>query len=257
MIAAHEAIRSSLLSAGIPAELVDELLESFEDAKRRFYRNDLRPSAVEGGRFSEAAFRILQWATQGGKYTPIGRSLPRVDQLLVTLANVPGSNESVRLHIPRTLRLVYDIRNTRDAAHLADGIDPNLQDATLVIGNMDWAMAELIRLYHHATPNQAQRLIDDLVTKEVPVIQEINGFPLILRELAAGEFCLVHLYHRGSEGATVNELSGWTKPSMRRNLPRTLGSLRDKHLVHIDGDRIFVTILGERSVETRGLVEPA
>ena len=41
--------------------------------------------------------------------------------------------DSVRLHIPRALGLVYGIRNKRDAAHLADGIDPSLQDANVVV----------------------------------------------------------------------------------------------------------------------------
>ena len=30
------------------------------------------------------------------------------------------------------LRVVYDIPNKRDAAHLTDGIDPNVQDVTIV-----------------------------------------------------------------------------------------------------------------------------
>jgi len=44
----------------VPTELLDEVLDAFKEAKRRFYRDDLRPSAIEGGRFSEAVFRILQ-----------------------------------------------------------------------------------------------------------------------------------------------------------------------------------------------------
>ncbi len=240
----------------MPEELADELLDSFEEAKRRFFRNDLRPSAVEGGRFSEAVFRVLQWATNG-KYTPLGRSLPKVDQLLATFANAIGHSDSLRLHIPRTLRLIYDIRNKRDAAHLSDGIDPNLQDATLVVRNMDWVMAECIRLYHHVTPDEAQHLIEDLVTKEVPVIQEFNGYPRILRDLSAGDHCLVLLYRCGAEGASFTTLSDWIKPEMRRNIRRTVQTLSRKHLAHIDGDHVYITIPGERAVETRGLVEPA
>jgi hypothetical protein len=45
---------------------------------------------------------------------------------------IGSAPDSIRLHIPRTFRVIYDIRNKRDAAHLGDGIDPNLQDSTLV-----------------------------------------------------------------------------------------------------------------------------
>src|SRR4051812_26070022 len=128
-------VRAGFLANGVPTALVDELLDSYEEAKRRYFLGDHRPNAVEGGRFSEAAFRVMQHSG-GLAVTPIGKSLPRVDHLVAQLEKLPGTTapDAVRIHIPRTLRLIYDIRNKRDAAHLADGIDPNLQDATLIVG---------------------------------------------------------------------------------------------------------------------------
>jgi len=158
------AVRDGFVAAGIPERLVDELLESYEEAKRRFHLRDLRPQEVEGGRFSEAVFRVLQHLC-GQQVTPLGKTLPKVDKLLVQFENAAGQPDAVRIHIPRTLKLIYDIRNKRDAAHLGDEIDPNLQDATLVIGNMDWVVAELVRLHHNVGPDEAQRIIEDLVTK--------------------------------------------------------------------------------------------
>lgn len=250
----EQSVRQGLVASSIPQELVDDVLESFAEAKRRYYRDDLRPNAVEGGRFSEAVFRVLQWATTG-QYTPIGKTLPSVDKLLNTLANAQG-NDSVRLHIPRTLRLIYDVRNKRDAAHLADGIDPNMQDATLVVRNMEWVLAELVRLYHNVTANEAQRIIVDLVSKDVPVIQEFNGFPKLLKDLKASDHVLVLLYRSGSEGLTFQELTAWVRPAMRANLRRTVGSLEKKHLAHVDGDRVYIARPGEVAVEKAKLLEP-
>jgi hypothetical protein len=124
------AVRGGFASAGVSAALVDELFGAFTLAKRRFHRGDLRPNAVEGGRFSEGAFRIVQWVTTGA-VTPIGKTLPKVPDLLKTLEST-GGYESLCLHIPRALRVIYDIRNKRNVAHLGNGIDPNFQDATLV-----------------------------------------------------------------------------------------------------------------------------
>jgi hypothetical protein len=95
------------------------------------------------------------------------------DKLIVTLSNY---SDSIRLHIPRAIRVVYDIRNKRDAAHLADDIDPNLQDATLVISNLDWILAEFIRLYHNVSADEAQKIIEGLVARKVPVIEDFDGF---------------------------------------------------------------------------------
>ena len=151
---------ASGLKKNLPAKLVDELLAAYEDAKQNFFVGGLRLSAVEGGRFCEAAFRILEHITTG-KTTQLNKQL-ETEKLILTLSNLPSAahSDSVRVHIPRALRVVYDIRNKRDAAHLADGIDPNLQDATLVVSVLDWITAEFVRIYHGVSADQAQGIIE-------------------------------------------------------------------------------------------------
>src|SRR5262245_20866053 len=137
------------LKAHFHSQLVGELLSAYQEAKRNFFLSGLRLSAVEGGRFCEAALRMIQEKTTGA-FTPLNQKLD-TDKLISQFANLPKRShpDSVRLNIPRAVRVVYDIRNQRDAAHLADGIDPNIQDATLVISNLDWILAEFVRLYHN------------------------------------------------------------------------------------------------------------
>lgn len=254
MTALFESVRLGFVASGIPEELINELLGSFEEAKQRFYRDDLRPTELEGGRFSEAVFRVLQWATTS-KYVKIGKKLPSVDQLIRQLESASGP-DSVRLHIPRTLRLIYDIRNKRNVGHLADGIDPNVQDASLVIHNMEWVLAELVRLYHNVSAQEAHGMIADLVSKEVPAIQVFDGFPRLLKSLTASDHFLVLLYWCGASGATLADLIAWARPSMRGNARRTLSTLDKKDLIHLTGDRYVLTRLGERRVETQKFLEP-
>jgi hypothetical protein len=251
-----KAVANGLVQSGVPRVLADELMEAYLEAKRKFYLGDLRPSAVEGGRFSEAAFRILQWATDGGKYTAVGKTLPTVDDLLKKFINSQGP-DSVRKHIPRALQVIYMIRNTRDAAHLADGIDPNLQDASLVVGVMNWALAEFVRLYHAVTANDAQRIIEQIVVREVPVTQTVRGFPRVLRDLRAGEHCLVLLYGAGSQGIAYSDLLQWVRPKMKTNLRRTLDSLISEDLIHRDGETYLILRPGEKYVEEKGLIQSA
>src|SRR5436190_67668 len=120
-------VRQGFVSQGIPVALVVGVLDAYVEAKGRYHLGDQRPQAVEGGRFSEAVFRVLQHVS-GLTVTPSGKTLPKVDSLLAQFENSGSKLDAVRLHIPRTLRLIYDIRNKRNAAHLNDGIDPNLQD---------------------------------------------------------------------------------------------------------------------------------
>ena len=246
------------LSAFFPPALVQELLEAHAEAKRNFYLGGLRLCEVEGGRFCEAAFRMLEQAT-AGTHTPLGKHVT-TDRLIDRLAQLPATSapESVRLHIPRSLRVVYDIRNKRDAAHLADGIDPNLQDVTIVIAVLDWILAEFIRLYHNLSPNDAAVMVDMIVARTAPVIQEFQGFLKVLRpELPAGDFILLLLYQRGSKGAELPELLQWVRPSMRGNVRRTLDRLVDERaFAHDSGTRYYITRTGEQSIEERKLLHP-
>jgi hypothetical protein len=247
------------LESQIPPPLVTELLGAYEEAKRNFYLGGLRLSEVEGGRFCEAAFRALEHITTG-KYTALGKQL-NAERLIIQLANLPqGSHsDSIRLHIPRALRVVYDIRNNRDAAHLADGIDPNLQDATLVVVTLDWVLAELVRLFHSVSANAAQKIVEGIVTRTAPVIEEFGSFLKVLNpKLAASDYLLVLLYQSGKTGATLQELTQWIHPRMRSNARRTLHRLEhDRAFVHFDGARYLISQAGSLEVENRRLYQNA
>lgn len=251
-------VRASLVRA-YDAKLVDELIAAYVEAKRSNYLGGLRLSEVEGGRFCEAAFRMLQQETTG-KFDRIGKQLD-TQGIIANLERLPSAAhpESVRVHLPRALRLVYDIRNKRDAAHLGDGIDPNMQDATLVVSVLDWVLAEFMRLHHGVAADEAQRIVEDLVTRQVPAIQVIDAFPKVLRpELDASEYALLLLYHRGPSGAVYAELEDWVRPKMRANLRRTLARLvDDKAFVHLSGAKYVITQKGSREVERKKLFEPA
>jgi hypothetical protein len=251
------ALVEAQLSTKIQSNIVAELLDAHEEAKRNYYLGGLRLSAVEGGRFCEAAFRVLE-ELAGHTPTPLGKQLG-TDKLIIALANLSPAvaPDAVRLHIPRSLRVVYDIRNNRDAAHLGDGIDPNTQDATLVVSVLDWVLAEFIRLIHNVSPDEATRIVDSIVMRKAPIVQEFDGFLKVLNPtLGASEFVLVLLYHRGKTGATFNELRLWVRRKMQGNLKRTLGCLVEaKDFVHFNGTRYTITRLGEQSVEERKLLE--
>jgi hypothetical protein len=169
-------------------------------------------------------------------------------------SNLP---DGARIHIPRALRVVYDIRNKRDAAHLGDGIDPNDQDATLVVAMLDWVLAEFVRLYHGATPNEAHRIIANIVSRQTPVVQDFDGFLKILNpKLAVSDRILVLLYQRGADRATFDELSNWVDPKMRKNLKRTLEQLEhDKAQVHMSNGMYQITASGIREAERRKLFQ--
>jgi hypothetical protein len=70
-------------------KIVDELLAAYQEAKHNFLLGGMRLSAVEGGRFCEAAFRLLERVTTG-RFTPLNRSLD-TERLIEALARSPRS----------------------------------------------------------------------------------------------------------------------------------------------------------------------
>lgn len=243
------------LSKRLNAKVVDELLVAYREAKDNFYVGGLRLSEVEGGRFCEAAFRILEEAAFGN-FTELNQKLD-TDKLISRLQALQRGthSDSIRIHIPRALRVVYDVRNNRDAAHLADGIDPNIQDATLVICILDWILAEFIRMYHGVSAKEAQGIIESLVTRKVPAIEDFHGFLKVLKPtLKVSDYVLLTLFGRGEAGADFEQIESWVKPKMRKNLRRTLkGLVDDQAFVHADKDRYFLTKRGIAEVEQKKL----
>jgi hypothetical protein len=250
------AIKSSLL-ARFPSNLVEELIECYLEQKKNFYLGRMRPNEVEGGRFAEAAFRMLQHAA-GIVVTPIGVQLD-TDRIIRDLGNSSSAtlNDSIRLHIPRTLRVIYDIRNKRDAAHLADGIDPNLQDSSFVSAALDWILSEFVRLARGVPPDKAFALVKAIATRQIPAVEQFGDFLKTLRpSLGPSDRILLLLYHCADSGATLGELSGWLKPKQRTNLNRTLVQLEQgKDYIVLVAGRYRLTLRGVVSIESRKLVE--
>ncbi len=243
------------LTPRFPSNLVDQLTECYVEQKKNYYLGRMRPNEVEGGRFAEAAFRMLQHAA-GVPVTPLGVQLDTTG-ISRTLENMTSATDSVRFHIPRTLRVIYDIRNKRDAAHLGDGIDPNLQDSSLISAALDWVLAEFVRLAQGVPPDRAFALVKAITVRRVPAVEQFGDFLKTLRpSLGPSDRILLLLYHRADTGATAAELSNWLRPKQRTNLSRTLGQLEhDKDYIVLTGDRYLLTRRGISAIESRRLVE--
>lgn len=252
--AQYDTLKKSFIDGGLPCDLVSALLDEYGENKRRYFLHDYRSGAINGGRFCEAATRIVQFL---GKdlHVPLDAEI-KVDGALNKIENDMTLEEGLRLHIPRAIRMIYGVRNKRDTGHLKSGIDPSLQDATLVVSTLDWILAELVRVVHGVTGPEAQDLIAGIVTKEIPLVMVYNGKPVLMEDLKHMDHLLVILYWSNSESVMRAELRAWLPDRITKNFGRVLNAAEKKHYVHLDGDKVYFTQKGQRYVEDSGLLQP-
>ncbi len=233
-------------------KLIDSLFECYQIAYDKYYRGDYRPSALQCGRFAEVALRMLQEKTTG-VYTPLGQQLPNFVNEVRKLENMPKAqfHESIRIQIPRTLQVIYDVRNKRDIGHVGGDVDANFSDSTLSLVACSWVLTEFLRLYYTSNINTAQKIVNSIVKLKIPLIQDFNGFLKILNpKLKLPQKILALLYYRGSDGALIEELNQWLANKFTKNhMSITLNGLEhDKAFIHRENDRCFITDTGMRYV---------
>jgi hypothetical protein len=162
------------------SELVDALMNSYIELKEQYYLGKHEPSELNGGKFVEACARIIQQQLTGS-YTPIGTPIRNMADLLRGFETSPSTNhESFRLHIPRMLLSIYDIRNRRGVGHLGGDVEPNLADATIISTAADWILAELYRMFYAVSLNKAQEIVNELVRRKLLLVHNIGTVKRIL-----------------------------------------------------------------------------
>jgi hypothetical protein len=241
------------LQSNLPAELVRALLDSYEEMKKNYIIEKHEPSELNGGKFVEACIRILQQETTGS-YTAVGKHIRDIIGKLRQFEQLPANNhnESFRIHIPRTLTAIYSIRYKRGVGHLGGDVNPNRADATLLIACADWVMAELFRIYYQCSLAEAQRIVDALVQRSLPLVHKIGDKRrVLLTSLSFKDQTLLVLASEHPNEVEVSNLLSWLEPKTKTYyLKDVLKPLHGKRLIESDGSVCEILPTGLSYVET-------
>ncbi len=245
--------------AQIPQELRKELEADYHETKHNYALRKYKPSEMGGGHFCETVYRILEWYTEPNcSYTPFGNGVGDFRQFQSKLMQLkPKPHESVRFHIPNALSQIYDIRSKRGPAHKSKDVNPNFMDATIVAAAADWVVAELVRMLHRVSPDEARDMVTSITTKKISVVWEVGDTTRVLsptnRRFTAQEKVLILLYKEPSntlsESSLRNSIDYRNTTNFRKQI---LIPLHKEELVHYDNATTKVTLSpkGIRKVET-------
>jgi len=166
-------IESRLILSGIPNGLREPLLNEFRKLLRNYAEMRWEPAELNGGKLCEVVYTVIKGRIDGS--FPPKPSKPRnlVDacRALERNANAP---RSLRLQIPRLLVALYEVRNGRNVGHVGGDVDPSHMDANLVVSVAQWLMAELVRIFHNVTTQEASAAVESLIERRIPLLWQIG-----------------------------------------------------------------------------------
>lgn len=243
----------SRILAGVPTEYENQLFARYREIERNFRERRWEPSELNGGKLSEVAYSILRGHVDGSY--PAAPSKPtNLSAACVALEKAPATyGRSVRLLIPRILVALYDIRNSRSVGHIGGDVDPNHMDALAVLHMAKWVVAEIVRIFHDVSIQEASDLVEALSEREIALVWDTGAVRRVLNvNLSMLEKTLVLLYSEPSalsEGALLKSLEHSNSSVYRRDILRKAHKAR---LLEFDEatKEIRISPLGMRRVET-------
>lgn len=246
-------MKLSIILNEVPKPIVNNIEKHYTIIKTMYSRGIFESSELNGAKFCESVYRLLEWKTKGN-YTQFGRNIPQFAEKCREFIKCLGFDESIRFHIPNALIAIHDIRNKRGVGHAAGEVDANHMDAQFIISASDWILAELVRLFYknNITTDEAQEIIETIITKKIPLVWCIFGVKRVLKKsLPAKQKTLVLLYSE-AKGIAENTLFEWVEHSNAAVYRRdVLNQLHKEGLIEYNKKlkKIIISPTGNQFVE--------
>ena len=125
-------------------------------------------------------------------------------------------------------------------------------DAIFVVSACDWVLAEFIRLYYTNNSNDAQKIINRIVQRKVPIIEEFGGDLKVLKpELSVADKILLILYKKHPEYVSTSDLKKWIKTKSPNHITTVLRQLDHEAKIYRRNKENIITKKGIAYVERR------
>lgn len=239
--------------SALPPTLAKDLLDAYAEVVTNYAEHRWEPAELNGGKLCEAVYTIVA-GYLSGTYNKLRAHKPRnmlqacnaLEQTHTTAARSP------RIQIPRMLIALYEIRNQRGVGHAGGDVNPNQMDATAVLYMSKWLMAELVRLLHGLTTDEATEVVEALVEREVSLVWKWGDKRRVLLTGLTQKQQVLFLLSGVTE-ASENELVRWLEHKRADNLRiNVLRPMHKERLIDYDETTRVIRLLppGVQAAET-------
>jgi hypothetical protein len=128
-------------------------------------------------------------------------------------------------------------------------------DAIFVLSSCNWIMAELVRVYHNLSTNEAQRVVETLVERRIPLIWEGENIRRVLDpDMSIRSQVLLLLSTTSAGKVCTADLLNWIGYENRSYFRQLLRQMRGKRLLELSADEQYAQILPPGSAEATEIV---
>lgn len=243
----------ALLLSNIPDGLKKPLITEYNSIVQHFMEKRWTAAELSGGKFCEIVYTILDGHAKGTYLAVPIKPSNFVDacKRLENNSNVP---RSFQILIPRMLPALYEIRNNRSVGHVGGDVDPNPMDANAVLAMCSWIIGELIRVFHNTGIVEAQKIVDFITNRKIPLVWETDKIKRVLNPKIPLNSQILLLVASNSSTTKVTELLKWLDYKDKAYFLRTLKKLHKDKNVNISEDSEEVEILPPGTMKVEKLI---
>ncbi len=233
----------NILSTEYPSELVESMLTSYENALAEYKKEHWQYFGNEIGQFIEVVRRIIEYQLEK-RYTPLANKLANFNERILTAWENYDSNisEVYRIIIPRCLYSMYCLRNKRGMIH-KNHIDPNRMDATVLLSNTKWVLAEIFRQVSTMSFEETETVVNSIMVKETSIIWDVGNCLRILdTKMSTKDKVICLLYMR--EKMTDTDLQKFIEYKNISQFKKILCELHKSKLIEYSAPNCILSPLG-------------
>ena len=225
-------VTSDTALRAIPDGLRKPLLEEFTRIVNHFMERRWASSELSGGRFCEIVYTILDGHAKGS-FPPV----PSKPSNFVDACRRLESNSSVprsfKILIPRLLQVLYEIRNNRNVGHVGGDVNPDFMDSSAVVSMASWILAEMVRVFHDISTEEAQQIVNSLAERRIPLVWKSGDIRRVLNPDMSLRDQILLLTSSIEGKAKVDDVFSWTGCKNRQYFKKTIRQLHNRRFVEL------------------------